>query len=153
VLVDNPISNSQTEDLAPWIQQTAPNKELRYVYIKYGHGDHWFGITVLQKHWHNMRAIATNGTVQHMRKQLKPEIFYGLWLTLFPGGQIPSSPEIAEALESPTFTLEVNEFHAIEAGHTDTSNTTVLHVPIIKLAIAGVVVRRCASVLWRGQHN
>ena len=40
VLVDTPLSIPQTEDLAGWIKATAPGKDLRYVYITHGHGDH-----------------------------------------------------------------------------------------------------------------
>lgn len=140
VLVDTPISISQTEDLAQWIKDTAPNKDLKYIYITHGHGDHWFGIAVLKKHWPNLRAIATPGTIEHMHDQLVPEIFEGLWKTLFPNGQITSNPEIAEPLSSPTFQIENHEFHAIEVGHTDTYNTTVLHIPSINLIVAGDVV-------------
>lgn len=42
VLVDTPISISQTEDLVRWILDTAPGKDLKYVYITHGHGDHSF---------------------------------------------------------------------------------------------------------------
>ncbi len=140
VLVDTPISVSQTENLIDWIKDTAPGKDIRYVYITHGHGDHWFGITVLRKHWPNLRAIATPGTVEHMENQLKPEILDGVWRTLFPGDQIPSCLELAEVMETPVFELEGNEFHAVEVGHTDTYNTTVLHVPSIRLVVAGDAV-------------
>lgn len=140
VLVDTPISVSQTEDLASWIKKTAPGKELRYVYITHGHGDHWFGITILRKHWPNLRAIATPGTVEHMKEQLQPEILQGTWLTLFPGNQIPQPLELAEAMDEPVFKLEGHVFRAIEVGHTDTYNTTVLHVPSIRLVVAGDAV-------------
>ncbi|BCS21092.1 MBL fold metallo-hydrolase [Aspergillus puulaauensis] len=140
VLVDTPISVSQTEDLVRWIKDTAPGKDVRYVYITHGHGDHWFGITVLRKHWPNLCAIATPGTVEHMKEQLRPAILDGLWRTLFPGGQIPAYPELAQVMESPVFELEGNEFQAVEVGHTDTYDTTVLHVPSIKLVVAGDAV-------------
>lgn len=140
VLVDTPISTPQTEDLVSWIKETAPGKDLRYVYITHGHGDHWFGITVLRKHWPNLRALATPGTIEHMKEQIKPEILNGTWLTLFPGNQIPQPLELAEAMDEPVFELEGHEFHAIEVGHTDTYNTTVLHIPSIRLVVAGDAV-------------
>jgi glyoxylase-like metal-dependent hydrolase (beta-lactamase superfamily II) len=139
-LVDTPISISQTEDLVSWIKETAPGKDLQYVYVTHGHGDHWFGITVLRKHWPNLCALATSGTVQHMQEQVKPEIFDGVWRTLFPGDQIPPNPELAKPMASPVFELEGNEFRAVEVGHTDTYNTTVLHVPSIRLVVAGDAV-------------
>ncbi|KAJ5450692.1 uncharacterized protein N7458_007141 [Penicillium daleae] len=140
VLVDTPISISQTEDLVSWIKETAPGKNLRYVYITHGHGDHWFGITVLRKHWPNLRALATPGTVAHMKEQIKPEVFKGTWLALFPGNQIPQPLELAEAMDVPVFELEGHELCAVEVGHTDTYNTTVLHVPSIRLVVAGDAV-------------
>ncbi|KAL3455597.1 beta-lactamase-like protein [Aspergillus heterothallicus] len=147
-LVDTPISISQNEDLAAWIKGTAPGKSLRYIYITHGHGDHWFGIATLRQHWPDLTVVATQGTVAHMRAQLKSEIFEGTWLTLFPGGQIPPRHRLEAELDrvvpltsSPLiFKIENHEFHAIEVGHTDTTDTTVLHVPSIRLVVAGDAV-------------
>ncbi|KAJ5106227.1 beta-lactamase-like protein [Penicillium angulare] len=136
VLVDTPISISQTEDLVAWIKATAPGKDLRYIYITHGHGDQWFGASILRKHWPNLRVLATPGTIEHMEEQLKPEIFEGTWLTLFPGDQIPKHPEVAEAMSSSVFNIEGHEFRAIEVGLTDTYNTTVLYVPSIRIVVA-----------------
>ncbi|KAL3442277.1 beta-lactamase-like protein [Aspergillus insuetus] len=142
VLVDTPISISQTEDLATWIKSTAPGKDLQYVYITHGHGDHWFGISTLRKHWPDLRALAMPGTVAHMVEQIQPGIFEGTWLALFPGGQIPAVDELelAEPMSSSSFDLEGHEFRAVEVGHTDTYNSTVLHVPSIRLVVAGDAV-------------
>jgi len=38
------------------------------------------------------------------------------------------------------FELEGSELHVVEVGHTDTDNTTVLHVPSIGLVVAGDAV-------------
>jgi glyoxylase-like metal-dependent hydrolase (beta-lactamase superfamily II) len=73
VLVDTPISISQTEHLIKWVDGIMPNKELAYVYITHGHGDHWFGIPVLKKRWPNLNAIVTKATVEQMKRQLTPE--------------------------------------------------------------------------------
>lgn len=140
VLVDTPISTSQTEDLVRWIRDTAPGKDLKYIYITHGHGDHWFGLTVLKKHWPNVRPIAVPATVAHMKQQIEPAKFEGTWLKYFPGDQIPQPFVLAEPMDSRTFQLEGHDFHAIEVGHSDTSDTTILHVPSIHLVVAGDVV-------------
>ncbi|KAJ6150425.1 beta-lactamase-like protein [Penicillium samsonianum] len=140
VLVDTPISVSQTESLVSWIKETAVGKELKYIYITHGHGDHWFGISVLQKHWPNLRAIATPATVASMKEQLSREKFEGIWLKLFPGDQIPQPLVLATAMDSDTFNIEGHTFRAIEVGHSDTHDTTILHVLSIDLVVAGDVV-------------
>ncbi|KIX10502.1 uncharacterized protein Z518_01585 [Rhinocladiella mackenziei CBS 650.93] len=50
VLVDTPITRSQTADLITWIEQTLhPGAQITYIYITHGHGDHWFGLNMLLK--------------------------------------------------------------------------------------------------------
>ncbi|KAJ5278686.1 hypothetical protein N7478_004058 [Penicillium angulare] len=48
--------------------------------------------------------------------------------------------EIAEAMSSSVFSIEGHELCAIEVGNIDTYNTTVLHVPSIRLVVAGDAV-------------
>jgi Metallo-beta-lactamase superfamily len=43
-------------------------------------------------------------------------------------------------METDTFAIEGHTFRAIEVGHTDTVDTTVLHVPDIHLVVAGDAV-------------
>lgn len=140
VLVDTPISITQTQTLITWIEEVIPNKKLTYVYITHGHGDHWFGIPVLRKRWPNLKAIATKETVEQMKRQLEPEWFDNLWLQLFPGGQIYQPQELAQPMESDSFEIEGHIFRAIPVGHTDTVDTTVLHVPDLDLVVAGDAV-------------
>jgi glyoxylase-like metal-dependent hydrolase (beta-lactamase superfamily II) len=58
------------------------------------------------------------------------------WEKRFPG-QIPNHLVIAEPLTSPALDLEGHELVVVELGHTDTDNTTCLHVPDIGLVVAG----------------
>ena len=139
VLVDTPIAVSQTEELIKWIEDVAPNTSLKFIYITHGHGDHWFGLPLLQKRWPEARAIATPGTVAHSEKQLKPDKMDNVWLKYFPGQvYLPQKP--AEAWPSSTFEMEGHIFRIVEVGHTDTHDTTVLYVPDIHLVVAGDVV-------------
>jgi glyoxylase-like metal-dependent hydrolase (beta-lactamase superfamily II) len=63
----------------------------------------------------------------------------GFWRIRFPG-QIAEQPSIAEPLAEHTIDLEGEQLVAIELGHTDTDNTTALHVPSLGLVAAGDAV-------------
>ncbi|KAL1858562.1 hypothetical protein Plec18167_003567 [Paecilomyces lecythidis] len=139
VLVDTPISINQTEELIRWIEDVAPGKMLKYIYITHGHGDHWFGIPLIQRRWPQALAIATSATVAHSQGQLEPGIFDNVWSRFFPD-QIYQPQKTAEPWPSNTFTMEDHEFRIVEVGHTDTHDTTVLYVPDINLVVAGDVV-------------
>ncbi|OGM46499.1 metallo-beta-lactamase domain protein [Aspergillus bombycis] len=139
VLVDTPISVTQTEELIQWIEATAPGKTLKYIYITHGHGDHWFGIPVLLKRWPTARAIATPATVAHSQGQLEPAKFANIWTRFFPG-QIYQPQRTAEPWPSTTFTMEDHVFQIIDLGHTDTHDSTALWVPDLRLVVAGDVV-------------
>ena len=44
---------------------------------------------------------------------------------------------MADPLEGPSFELEGHRLVAVDVGHTDTDDTTVLHVPDLGLVVAG----------------
>lgn len=140
VLVDTPLTVPQTEGLIRWIEETAPNKRLTYIYITHGHGDHFFGLSLLQKRWPKVIVAATPGTVAHMKQQLEPKTMKTLWLSYFPGNQIPQNIAVPEPLKSDTFHVEGHPLKVVETGHTDTYDTTVLHVPDLDLVVCGDAV-------------
>ena len=74
-----------------------------------------------------------------MRQAAAPATVARYFGPRFPN-QLPEHIAIAEALDGPTITLEGAELIAVEAGHTDTINTTFLHVPALDLVVAGDVV-------------
>jgi glyoxylase-like metal-dependent hydrolase (beta-lactamase superfamily II) len=136
VLVDPLMTFEQGHALTDWVAATGKN--LTTVYITHGHGDHWFGLSVIRERFPRVRAVAMPAVVDSMRLQASPESLARFWNPLFPG-QIPQRVTAAEPLEGSSFELEGNELIAIEVGHTDTDNTTVLHVPAIGLVVAGDV--------------
>jgi len=136
VLVDPLMTFKQAHALADWVAATGKN--LTTVYITHGHGDHWFGLSVIRERFPHVRAVAIPDVVESMRLQASPESLARFWNPLFPG-QIPQGVAVAEPLEGSSFELEGNELIPIEVGHTDTDNTTILHVPAIGLVVAGDV--------------
>jgi glyoxylase-like metal-dependent hydrolase (beta-lactamase superfamily II) len=142
VLVDTAITVKQNNDLADWVDSLlSPQKlELATIYITHGHADHFLGLSILQSRFPGVKVVATRGTIEHMKQQIEPGFFASFWDKFFPD-QLPEPAMTAEALpEDGIFKLEGHLLQAVEVGHTDTSDTTVLWVPDLKLAVCGDVV-------------
>jgi glyoxylase-like metal-dependent hydrolase (beta-lactamase superfamily II) len=137
VLVDTFLTVDHGAMLAE--QVAATGKHLTHVYITHGHGDHFFGINALKARFPDVRAVATAPVVDHMAGQLEPQWMDGFWRRLFPG-QIADDPGMAERLDGPSIELEGQALIPIATGHTDTADSTSLHVPSLGLIAAGDVV-------------
>ena len=142
VLVDPPYTRDQIRRAGDWVERFG--KRLAYIYATHGHGDHWFGTDLLMQRFPGAVAYATEGTIGLMHKQAI-EGRAQLWDKDFPG-LIPDSPVVYRPIPAEGFELEDNRIHAIETGHTDTDDTTVLHVPSIGLVVAG-------DVAYNGVHQ
>ncbi|KAJ6498213.1 beta-lactamase-like protein [Mycena vulgaris] len=111
VLIDTLFTSDQAVALSNWIEETLNGKRLRTIYISHGHGDHFF-----------------NGPYMQRR---------------FPGDEIipeESFQVLAKPLAHKKFTLEGHIFEAIDVGHSDTDETTFLHVPSLDMVVAGDIV-------------
>ena len=137
VLVDTFLTVEQSIALVNWVAQSGKN--LTTIYVTHGHGDHFFGIAAIQERFPKARALATPGVVKVMQEQASPESLADFWNARFPG-QIADRLVIAEPLYGNVIDLEGEELVAIELGHTDTDNTTCLHVPSVGLVVAGDAV-------------
>jgi glyoxylase-like metal-dependent hydrolase (beta-lactamase superfamily II) len=134
VLVDAFITVEQANAPVDWVKRS--KKNLTTIYITDGHGDQFFGIGALLDHFPNARAVATSDVVKVMRQQASPQSLSSFWNSFFPG-QIPNHLVIAEELTKNVIELEGHELAAVSLGHTDTDNTTCLHVPPIGSVVAG----------------
>jgi glyoxylase-like metal-dependent hydrolase (beta-lactamase superfamily II) len=135
-LVDPPMTYEQVQRVGDWIEGSG--KHLTAVYATHGHGDHWFGTDLLLQRFPDTVAYATNGTITMMHQQGtvgRAEV----WDVDFPG-QIPPSPVNYRTIPVDGIKLEGHLLVAVEVGHTDTDDTTVLYVPSIGLVVAGDVV-------------
>lgn len=142
VLVDTAITVNQNNDLADWVDSLLSPRKLKLttIYITHGHADHFLGLSILQSRFPGVKVVATRGTVEHMKQQIEPGFFASFWDKFFPD-QLPEPVMAAEALpEDGKFELEGHLLQAVEVGHTDTTDTTVLWVPDLKLAVCGDVV-------------
>jgi glyoxylase-like metal-dependent hydrolase (beta-lactamase superfamily II) len=137
VLIDTFLTIDQNTRLAE--QVASAGKNLTHVYITHPHGDHFFGINALKRRFPGMQAVATDAVVDRMPSQLEPAMFDGVFRRAFPG-QIPDDPGIAQRLGDEALRLEGHEFIPVDAGFTDTADSTSLHVPSLGLIVAGDVV-------------
>jgi glyoxylase-like metal-dependent hydrolase (beta-lactamase superfamily II) len=137
VLVDSFLTVEQCNGLADAI--AASGRTLKAIYVTHAHGDHFFGLKVLQDRFPNAKALATPEVVGRMKLQITPEKLNGRWRKLFPN-QISDVISIAEPLEGNEIDLEGSKLVVVRLGHTDTDDSTCLYVPSIGLVVAGDAV-------------
>ena len=137
VLVDAMTTVAEAEGVADWI--ALHNRNLETIYITHAHFDHFYGLSILLDRFPGARAIATPKTVNAILQIYLSPTVQQLARQLFPG-QVATKLVAPEPYERDTFTLEDRELRIIEQGHTDSPDTTSLHVPSIDLVVAGDVV-------------
>jgi glyoxylase-like metal-dependent hydrolase (beta-lactamase superfamily II) len=134
VLADAVMTAGQAAELADWI--VAAGKNLTTVYVTHGHGDHWFGLGMILERFPDAKAVAIPSVARKIASQIGSDFIETFWKRRFPG-QIPENLVGVEELEGDRFELEGEELVAVDLGHTDTDDTTALHVPSIGLVVAG----------------
>src|ERR1700678_3171455 len=136
VLVDAMGTVAEAEALAAWV--ALHNRNLETIYITHAHFDHFYGRGILLVRFPGARSIATPKTLNARQMYLSPSV-ERLARPLFPG-QVPTKLVAPERYERDAFTLEGHDLRIIEQGHTDSADTTSLHVPSIGLIVAADVV-------------
>lgn len=141
VIVDTPISISETEKLVEWIKQTIPGKTVEYIFTTHAHGDHFFGAPVLLSKFPSAKFVATPRVAEGSKAQFAPAAFDGLWSRIFPDGQLAPNQIAPAALPSSgKFTIDGHEIHAIDVEHSDTHASSFLHVESLRLVVGGDIV-------------
>lgn len=136
-VTDPPITTGQAERVAGRVAATG--RELTAIYVTHGHGDHWFGTAVLLRRFPGASVYATEGVIAQMRRASPDGRPSPLFATLFPG-QIPDTPVVARPVPKDGILVDGEALQAVEVGHSDTDDSTVLHVPSIDLVVAGDVI-------------
>jgi len=136
VLVDALLTVKQAQDLVAWIE--GHGKNLTTVYLTHGHGDHWFGLSVVLDRFPDARAFAVPAVIGQMRGGSTPQVFEAFWTPRFDTRlPLPEDLVLPQPLEGDTIDLEGHGLLVVELGHTDTDQTTGLYVPDIGLVVAG----------------
>jgi glyoxylase-like metal-dependent hydrolase (beta-lactamase superfamily II) len=133
-LVDSFITIEQARAQADWIASTGKN--LTTIYATHGHGDHFFGASILLERFPKARFVAVPSAIQVMKEQVSPEYVAKFWESRFPK-QIPKRLVIAEELRTNVLELEGESLLVVPLRFTDTAGTTCLHVPSLELTAAG----------------
>jgi glyoxylase-like metal-dependent hydrolase (beta-lactamase superfamily II) len=134
VLVDPPLTIDQAKAVGDWVERSGKN--VSRFFVTHGHGDHWFTAGILAECF-GAQVVASAGTIKQMHRNVS--IREAFWDKFFPG-QIPPTPVTAVTPEGSRFTLEGHDLIIVEVGHTDTDETSVLHVPDLRLVVAGDAV-------------
>jgi glyoxylase-like metal-dependent hydrolase (beta-lactamase superfamily II) len=142
-VVDPPITRAQAGALADWI--AAHGRDLAYIYVTHWHGDHWFGTAELLTRFPRARVLASPATRERMRASVADGTVPPLWTALFPGqlsdgAAIAAAAAVVEEVPTDGFAVDGSPLHSVETGHSDTDDSTVLHVPELGLVVAGDVV-------------
>jgi glyoxylase-like metal-dependent hydrolase (beta-lactamase superfamily II) len=138
VLTDPAMTVDQARALGDWV--AAKGRSLTDIFVTHGHGDHWFAAGLLADRF-GARVVATEGTIAQMHANVATRPV--LWDNVYSG--IPPSPVTAVTVPGNRFTLEGHELVIVEVGHTDSDDTSVLHVPDLDLVVAG-------DVIYNGVH-
>src|SRR5262249_24993651 len=134
VLTDPAFTVDQAQALGDWV--AAKDRNVTDIFITHGHGDHWIAAGLLAERF-GARVVATAGSIAQMHNSvaLRPV----LWDRAYPGA-IPEAPVTAVTPPGKRLVLEGHELAFVEVGHSDTDDTSVLHVPDLDLVVAGDVV-------------
>ena len=134
VLVDPLMTVRESAALADWV--ALHDRDLTTIYITHGHGDHYLGLPIVLDRFPQARVVATPETARHM--QHDSQQLDNMLRARFPG-QIAETIPLPEPLDSPQIQLEDSVIEIIRTGHTDSLDTTSLHVPDLGLIVSGDV--------------
>lgn len=137
VLVDSFITKGQAQAQLDWVRAKRTN--LTGIFATHGHGDHFFGASVLLEGYPAARFVTHADAVPVMRRQIAPEFFRSFWESRFPG-QLPERVVVAEALAADHLEVDGKRLSVIRLGFTDVEGTACLHVPSLDLVAAGDAV-------------
>jgi glyoxylase-like metal-dependent hydrolase (beta-lactamase superfamily II) len=139
LLTDPPITRQQADVLIDWVK--SHQVSLRYIYLTHAHADHWLTTSYLLARLPEATVVAAKPVLSRIAADTPDGAVPGLWSSLF-GPAVPDAPVTVNGTEFPAggLRLDGHELFAHQVGHSDTDDTTVLHVPSLELVVGGDVV-------------
>ncbi len=139
LLTDPPITVGQADELIAWVKNH--QVPLKYIYITHGHADHWLTTNHLVAAFPDVQVLTSQRILDRIAGETPDGAVPGLWSTLF-GEAVPTAPVNVNGEPFPTDGLRLGgeELFAHEVGHSDTDDTSILHVPSLDLMVAGDVI-------------
>jgi glyoxylase-like metal-dependent hydrolase (beta-lactamase superfamily II) len=137
-LVDPPITEIQTTRVTEWV--ALHGRRLTAIYITHSHADHWLGTAQLLRTFPGATVYAGAAAAAKVLEDGAGGAPSAPWTTLFPGQLSVDVRFDVQVTPEDGFTVDGEVLRSIAVGHSDTDDTTVLHVPSIALVAAGDVV-------------
>ena len=138
VLTDPGMTTDQARALGDWV--AGKGRSVTDIFVTHGHGDHWFAAGLLAERF-GARVVASAGTIAQMHNSVATRPL--LWDKLYSG--IPPAAVTAVTVPDDRLMLEGHDLMIVEVGHSDSDDTSVLHVPDLDLVVAG-------DVIYNGVH-
>ena len=136
LLVDALITRAESELLATWVEDHG--KPLTTIYITHPHADHFLGLPAVMAAFPAAKAVALPDAIPELQGQVAPTAMQ-VWNGFFPS-QLSRAPVVPEPLAGTSLAIGTDVATVVPVGATDTANSSVVHVPQLRLAAAGDVV-------------
>jgi glyoxylase-like metal-dependent hydrolase (beta-lactamase superfamily II) len=139
LLTDPPVIREQADTLITWVE--SHDVALRYIYLTHAHLDHFATTNYLLRRFPDVTVVASDAVLTSIARQTPGGVLAGTYRNIF-GDALPEPPLTVEGSVFPAggLLLDGHELVAHEVGHSDTDDTSVLHVPALDLVVAGDVV-------------
>jgi glyoxylase-like metal-dependent hydrolase (beta-lactamase superfamily II) len=139
LLTDPPVIREQADTLITWVE--SHDVALRYIYLTHAHFDHFATTNYLLRRFPDVTVVATDAVLTSIARQTPGGVIAGTYRNIF-GDALPEPSLTVQGSVFPAggLLLDGHELFAHEVGHSDTDDTSVLHVPALDLVVAGDVV-------------
>jgi glyoxylase-like metal-dependent hydrolase (beta-lactamase superfamily II) len=139
LLTDPPVTRQQADALIKWVE--SHDVALRYIFVTHAHFDHFATTNYLLRRFPDVTVLASDAVLASIARQTPGGELAGVYRDIF-GDALPEPPLTVQGSVFPAggLLLDGHEIVAHEVGHSDTDDTSVLHVPALDLVVAGDVV-------------